>query len=208
MIVMDFTNLHSWMENLSLEKIFSGNLDGFIPMFYLMISIAIYSIIIYHFYRYIARRDCFKPSKKKHTKAISFLKFFFLYPFVAILFFMGFSLMMIFLTKSYSVQQIITTAFAIVLAIRVCAYYTEDLSRDVAKMLPFALLGVFLVDPSYFTLELVKCRINELPTYVNAIIQYIFFMMIIEWILRITLIIKRVIIPPKKEEPVTVETQQ
>ena len=121
---------------------------------------------------------------------------------------MGFSLMMIFLTRDYPVGQILTTAFAVVVAIRICAYYTEDLSRDVAKMLPFALLGVFLVDPSYFTIQEVTNRINSLPTFVNAIIQYLFIMLIIEWVLRIALTIKRVIIPPKKEESVPVETQQ
>ena len=202
---MDFTNFNEWTSNLSLDKLLSGNLEAFVPIMYLIISIAIYSIIIFHFYRFIARRDCFKPSKRKHTKTVGFLRYTFLFPFVAILFFMGFSLMMIFLTRTYSVKQILSTAFAVVVAIRIAAYYHEDLSRDVAKMLPFALLGVFLVDPSYFTFGEVMNRINSMPEFANLIVQYIFFMMIVEWILRIALTIRYVILPKKKVTPAEVE---
>lgn len=202
---MDFTNFNEWTSNLSLDKLLSGNLEAFVPLLYLIISIAIYSIIIFHFYRFVARRDCFKPSKLKHTKTVGFLKYAFLFPFVAILFFMGFSLMMIFLTRNYPVGQILSTAFGVVVAIRITAYYNEDLSRDVAKMLPFALLGVFLVDPSYFTPGEVMNRINSMPEFANLIIQYIFFMIIVEWILRIALTIRYAILPKKEVTPAEVE---
>jgi hypothetical protein len=169
--------------------------------------IAIYAIVIYHFYRYIARRDCFKPSKRKHTTAIGFLKYFFLYPFVAIMFFMGFSIIFIALTKesgSYGISQILSISFAIIVAIRITAYYTEELSKDVAKMLPFAILGIFLVDATYFQIDTVIARVSTLPEYINDIIQFLILIILLEWILRIALFI-RYKIKPKKEEPVTVE---
>ena len=161
--------------------------------------IAIYAVVIYHFYRYIARRDCFKPTERKHSKTIGFLKYTFLFPFVAILFFMGFSLMFIFLTKSDNIAPILTTAFAIIIAIRITAYYTEDLSKDVAKMLPFAILGIFLVDPAYFTIGHVTNKINLLPQFVNGIIQYILLIIIVEWILRLALTIRYAIFPKKEK---------
>ena len=74
----EFTNFNEWLDNLSLEQLFQGNFSGIVPLFYLIISIAIYSVIIYNFYRYIARRDCFKPTKREHTKTIGFLRYFFL----------------------------------------------------------------------------------------------------------------------------------
>ena len=74
--------MSEWTENLSIEEILSGNLEGFIALFYLIIMIAIYAIVIYHFYRYIARRDCFKPSKRKHTKTVGFFKYFFFFHFL------------------------------------------------------------------------------------------------------------------------------
>jgi len=109
--------------NFSLEEILSGNFSAFTAVLYLAISIAIYSVIIYHFYRYIARRDCFKPSKHKHSKTIGFLKYFFL----------GFSIMLLFLAKDIGPDIVLSTAFAIVLAIRICSYYTEDLFKRCSK---------------------------------------------------------------------------
>jgi hypothetical protein len=197
MAIGDFSE---WTSNVSLENLLAGDFSFLYSLLYLIISIAIYSIIIYHYYRYIARRDCFKPSKRKYTKTIGFLKYTFLFPFVAIIFFMGFSLMLIFLTKNYQIDQLLSTSFAIIIAIRITAYYTEDLSKDVAKMLPFALLGIFLVDPTYFTMETVQNRINALPEFVNLILQFIILIILVEWILRIALFIKRLIIPKKEEK--------
>ncbi|MCK4901817.1 MAG: hypothetical protein KAS76_00555 [Thermoplasmatales archaeon] len=188
-----------WIGNLSLEEILKGNLSGFTSLFYLIIMIAIYAVIIYHFYRYIARRDCFKPSERRHTKTIGFLKYTFLFPFVAILFFMGFSLMFVFLTKTNNLEPILTTAFAIIVAIRITAYYTEDLSKDVAKMLPFAILGIFLVDPAYYTIDHAINRINQMPQHANVIIQFILLIILVEWILRVALTIRYTIIPKKEE---------
>ena len=181
------------------EKIFSGDFSAFVPLFYLIIAIAIYSIIIFHFYRFIARRDCLGRTENcKHKKTVSFLKFFFLYPFVAAIFFMGFSTMMIFLTKDYPIGQILSTAFAVVVSIRITAYYTEELSKDVAKMLPFALLGVYLVDPSYFRFEDVINRLYSIPNWSITILQFVLFMILVEWILRILLNIKQYFFPKKE----------
>jgi len=194
-------DISEWTESLSLEEILSGNIDGFIALFYLIIMIAIYAIVIYNFYRYIARRDCFKPSKLIHTKTIGFCKYFFLFPFVAIIFFMGFSLILISLTKveTYEIEEILSISFALIVAIRITAYYTEDLSKDVAKMLPFAILGVFLVDSTYFSIDAVKDRITSLPEEVNTIIQFLLLIILVEWILRIVLTIRYAIFPKKEE---------
>jgi hypothetical protein len=200
-MAIGFPEASEWTQNFSIEEILSGNITGFISLFYLIILIAIYAIIIYHFYRYIARRDCFKPSNREHNKLIGLLKYACLFPFVAILFFMGFSMIFIFLTESENIGAILTTAFAIIIAIRITAYYTEELSKDVAKMLPFAILGIFLVDPEYFTIESALDKINILPEFVNVIAQYILLIILVEWILRVSLNIRCLILPKKEDAP-------
>lgn len=195
-------DISEWITNWSWESIMGGNFDIFLSLIYLIISIAVYSILIYHFYRFIARRDCFKPTKIKHKITIVLIRYFCLFPLIAIVFFMGFSLMLIFLTKAYSIDQLLATAFAIIVAIRITSYYTEDLSKDVAKMLPFALLGIALVDPTYFTYELVTERFNLLPSYVNIIAQFVFLIIIVEWILRFAIFVKCKILS-FKEKPVS-----
>jgi len=186
-------------KHLSFEKILSGDFSGVISLFYLALLIAIYSVLIYHFYRYIARRDCFKPSEREHTKLVGFLKYFFVFPLIAVVFFLGFSMMLLFLAKDIRLDLVLSTSFAIVIAIRITSYYTEDLSRDVAKMLPFALLGIFLVSPSYFLWEDITSKVNSLPELVNIATRYILFIIIVEWILRALLSVRYAIIPKKEE---------
>jgi len=198
--VEEIASISQWSINFTVDEIFSL----FTALIYLIIMIAIYAIVIYHFYRYVARRDCFKASNKKHSKFIGFLKYLFLFPFVAIIFFIGFSLILISLSKDvgtnigYSVEQVLSLSFALVVAIRITAYYTEDLSRDVAKMLPFAILGVFLVDSTYFAIENVIERLNTLPSFINLIAQFIILIVLVEWILRASFNVKRYFFPPKE----------
>jgi hypothetical protein len=199
-MALPFEGINDLFANFSWENILSGDLSLFTWLFSIIIMIAIYAVIIYHFYRYIARRDVFKPSERKHSKAIGFLKYFFLFPFVAFLFFMGFSLIFVFLTDSYEILDILYVAFAIIVAIRITAYYTEDLSKDAAKMLPFAIIGIFLIDSSYFSMDSVTTRINALPENINAIIQFLILIILVEWILRIALNVKRAIFPKKEEK--------
>jgi hypothetical protein len=192
---MDLENmadLSEWSKNFSPNQILSGNFEAFEALFYLIIMLAIYSVVIYHFYRYIAQRDCFTQSNYEHTRFIGFCKYFFLFPFVAVLFFLGFSLILISLTKteSYNISNVLSLSFAIVLTIRITAYYTEDLSKDVAKMLPFAVLGVFLVDSTYFSFQALVERISLLPESVNLILQFLIMIIIVEWILRFVLSIR------------------
>ena len=191
--------LSEFASGISIDKIMSGDFWVFVAVFYLVISIAIYSILIWHFYRYIAKRDCFKLTTRKHKKVIGFLKYFLFYPFVAFLFFAGFSLMMLFLTKSYSIHDVLSTSFAIIVAIRICSYYNEDLSKDIAKMLPFALLAIFLVDTSYFKYIDIIAKIESIPEFFTICIQFIVFIILIEWILRISLAIRYAIFPKKQQ---------
>lgn len=187
---MALEGFSEWASAFSMKNILSGDLSAIVPVLYLVVSIAIYSILIWHFYRFVARRDSFKFTTKKHPKVVGFLKYFFMYPFVAFLFFAGFSLMLLFLTRTLEITEVLTASFAIIAAIRIAAYYNEDLSKDVAKMLPFALLGVTLVEPSYFVFGDVIDKIYSMPEFFTVCIQFILLIVLMEWILRIALTIR------------------
>jgi len=197
---MAFEGLGEWAANFSLASIIDGDFSELIPIFYLAISIAIYSIIIWHFYRFVAKRDSFSFASKSYPKFFSMIKYFILYPVAAFLFFAGFSLMILFLTKNLEIITILSTSFAIISAIRITAYYSEDLSKDVAKMLPFALLGVFLVNPSYVRFEDIVERINTIPEFMNLCVEFIVLIIVLEWILRIVLTLKNELCETQKKK--------
>jgi len=184
-------NISDLFSNFSTKGIVNFDYSFISPLFYLILLIAIYSIIIWHFYRFIAKRDCFNIKTIHHKKFYSILKYFLIYPFVALLFFIGFSIMILFITRDLEFVSILSTSFALIIAIRLTAYYSEDLSKDVAKMLPFALLGLFLADPSFFSLAEITAKINSLPEFLNLCIQFIILIVIVEWILRIILSIRK-----------------
>jgi hypothetical protein len=70
--------------------------------------------------------------------------------------------------------------------IRITAYYNEDLSRDLAKMLPFALLGVYVVDLSYFSFPASLDALLRAFNQWESITYYLMFVVGLEFILRIS----------------------
>ena len=188
---MALEQLSDVFSNFSAESIVNFDYSFINPLFYLIILIAIYSIAVWHFYRFIAKRDCFNIKTIHHQRIFSLIKYFLLFPFIAFLFFVGFALMILFITRGYDFVSILSTSFAVVIAIRLTAYYNEDLSKDVAKMLPFALLGLFIADPSYFSYSEIAVKINSLPEFLTLCFQFIILIVIAEWILRIILLIRK-----------------
>ena len=75
---------------------------------------------------------------------------------------------------------------AVLAAVRVTSYYTEDLSRDIAKMLPFALLGIFLIDLRYFEIETTLGLLAKVGDHWENIFYYWLFIAAMELVLRIT----------------------
>ncbi|MFA5763909.1 MAG: hypothetical protein WC915_03775 [archaeon] len=160
------------------------------------ISIAIYAIVIWHYYRLLARRDFFHFEEtdgegfgawfKNFFEEIAFIfKYILFFPLISFIFFTLFSLMLFLLSKEQTIQQILFIGAAVIAATRITAYYNEDLSKDLAKMVPLALLGVFIVQADFFSTEILIARINELPNFMIEIASFILFFLVLEIVLRI-----------------------
>ncbi|MDG6217820.1 MAG: hypothetical protein QCI00_00060 [Candidatus Thermoplasmatota archaeon] len=187
---MRFEEVSALLPRLSLQEILFGDTSEIASVIYFIVMISIYALSIWHFYRFLARRDCFSHHTERHPRLSNMLKYMFFFPFVAFLFFIGFSLLLLFITKDYDIPILLSTAFAMVAAIRIVAYYSEDLSRDLAKMLPFALLGLFIVDPQYFSFEDIISKMSSIPIFFTLCIKYILYIVFMEWILRVLLNIR------------------
>lgn len=190
---MEMNEVSELFAQFSMQEVLQGDFTLVFSLMYLVVSLALYSIMIWYFYRFIARRDCFKVDHCRHPLAVSCLSYFLLFPVVATLFFTGFALILVFLTRNFEIPQLLATSFVLVLAIRFTAYYSEDLSKDVAKMLPFAVLGLVVVNPSFFDFNDILMTVNSLPEFFNLAVQFILFIVLIEWILRFALFVKHVV---------------
>ncbi|MDY6959394.1 MAG: hypothetical protein SVK08_09585 [Halobacteriota archaeon] len=167
------------------------------PFVVFVIGMVIYSVIIFKSYRFLAKKDIFRLKYDRYVEeelsinvsikgALFYIfKYTFLFPLIAFSGFLFLSVLLILLAEDQSASSILLISMAVVSAIRITAYYNEDLSRDLAKMLPFALLGVFLVDATYLSFSSLSMKISEMQEAWKPIIYYLFFIIGLELFLRI-----------------------
>ncbi len=179
-------------------------------------GMAIYAIFVWHFYRFIARREIIPIDYDKYNSQGKFspirvtayiISHILLFPLIIFVWFFVYSMFMFILAKDMPIGVVLLIAISVIGAIRVTSYYKEDLSRDVGKLLPFALLGVFLTSSAFYTetsnffsLEDLEIKFKEFPQFVSRVIEFIIIVVIIEAILRIIFVIKRKILPAAEEK--------
>ena len=170
------------------------------------IGMVIYGIFVYHFYRFLSKRDMFcinieKISKGRFTSsgkktsgaprvATFIITNFFVFPFVIFLWFLGYSSFMFLLVQHMETATIFLVSSSLIIAIRISAYYREDLSRDIAKLLPFALLAIFLFNPQFYSLVDVLKRLSEIPSFIIQIAAFMIVVMLVEIVLSTIYLIK------------------
>ncbi len=162
------------------------------------VGVAIYAILIFNLYRFMSRKDIFNLNFSKYEasrhqllrKTLAFIfyiaKYLLIFPLFAFLWFGVLVVMVAFLSKTKEVEDLLLIAMAVLTSVRVTSYYTEELSRDIAKMLPFALLGIFLIDLSYFDLSTSTELLNRVGAEWSGIFYYWVFIVLLEFVLRVT----------------------
>lgn len=157
-----------------------------------IVAMALYAIFVFAFYRFVARRDVFKINFDKYrggSKAAMYglyvLGYLIIFPILIFLWFGVFSLFLIFLAKTKVLTSILLLSMALIGAIRICAYVHEDLSRDLAKLLPLALLAVFLIDQSYLNIAASIDLLYTIPAAWKMMVYYLGFVILLEFIMRL-----------------------
>lgn len=167
-----------------------------INLFIFTLLIVIYTMFIWKFYRFLARKDIIKLDLKKYNKlehpgwrkflaaVLYFIEYIIVLPFIVFFWFAMLAVFLILLSKQQSAETIILISAAIVASVRITSYYKEDLSRDLAKLFPFTILAVFLLSPEFFSFELLVSQFSKIPSLLNNILYYLIFIIGIEMILR------------------------
>ncbi len=166
------------------------------PVSVYIAGMAVYAIFVFTFYRFVAARDMFgldlsryEQSRYKWVRSVLHVvmyvaKYILLFPFFAFFWFAVITGILAFLAKDQSFSQVLLMGLATVGTIRVAAYVKEDLSRDLAKMLPFAVLGIFLVNTSFFQIEDSLALLDETLNYTDHILYYLLYLIALEFALR------------------------
>jgi len=165
-----------------------------LPLLIYAITIAVYGIFIWAMYKSLSKRDIFKLEidQKKRWKSVAgyIVKYLILFPIFVFIWFSFLTIILAFLSKSQSVEEILLISMSIIAAVRITSYYKEEIAIEIAKILPIAVLGIFIVDPHFITLGIVIERLSQLPGMVVLLFNYFLITIILEFLLRFTLGLK------------------
>ena len=176
---------------------FNEALDLLGPASVYVLFMAVYAIFVFKFYRFLAARDMFAIDLSRYEDvslrwlrsslhvAFYILKYLLLFPIVAFFWFAILTLILAFLSRGQDFSETLSIALATVGAIRVAAYFNEDLSQDLAKILPFAVLAAFIIDISFFSVEESLESLKDVMDYSEEILYYLVFLIALEFVLRL-----------------------
>lgn len=175
---------------------FSSMMGEIKPLLILILVIFIYSVFIFKFYRFLAEKDIIKQHwhKKfawqesfleKITKSTFFtLEYLIIVPIIVFFWFIVLAGIIMILSNN-TPGQIMLVSMAIIGAIRIAAHYNNDLSKDLAKMIPFALLGVYIVDMKIISIGGIITKGIEFISMIDIMLFYLIVIAIIEISMRI-----------------------
>jgi hypothetical protein len=158
----------------------------------ILLFIAIY-IMWYFYHQQLTKKDLFETPKIDHeskvavffNKMIYYLKYIVVFPVYSFIWFLIFSFLLILLTKSRTVEELMFFAIVVVSVTRISAYISPLLAEDLAKLLPWALIIVFLTDPQTISFETVEDSLFKFTDGLLNVAKYLIFIAFVEWILRI-----------------------
>ncbi|AJF61909.1 TPA: hypothetical protein HA239_02390 [Candidatus Woesearchaeota archaeon] len=155
----------------------------------------IYVVVIWHFYRHLAKREIISIKLKKPKNnffaffvsawgvVVFIVKSLVIYPLITALWFLILGGFLLFLSKSHEVATVLLISMTVIVVSRITAYYNEELSKEVAKLVPFVLLGIFIVDTTYFSIETTIEKFMSLPLFTHIIVQYLIAIVLLEFVL-------------------------
>jgi len=179
------------------------------PLLIFIVSMSLYSIFIFNFYRFLAKKDIIELNLRQYSVSeypvlrgffsffLYILEYIVLVPIFIFFWFSILGICLTFLSKNTELTTILLIAMAVVGAVRVVSYYNEDLSKDLAKMLPFSLLGVLLIDISSFNVIESYAVLLTTLTLWHTLVYYLVFIVTLEFNLRIFYALFRFFFPAK-----------
>ena len=178
------------------EELIRLIIDESYPTLGAILAISAYSIFVFIFYRNLAKRDLItlnldKYSNnltgkiKKYIKSITFvIQYILIIPILLTFWTLVLAIILTLLSSDADHSRNALIATSVVGSVRILSYWTEDLSRDVAKMLPFGVLGVFLVGDAQVQISEIKELLESLEEIATSFISSLFLIAVVEGILR------------------------
>ena len=182
------------LPQISIDLIEASNVLG--PLALVIVAIAVYGVFVFHFYRFVARKDIFRLDLQKHNQAkrpflrktisviFYVIKFLLLYPIFVFVWFAVIAGLLYLMSRNQSTDNVMLAAMGVVGAIRMCSYYNFALATDISKILPFALLGIMLIDNSLIDIANPTEGVREAALRLETVVYYLVAVVALEFVLR------------------------
>jgi len=150
-------------------------------------------IMWYFYHKQLSKKNLFEiPKFDSDRKFVNFLnrfiyffKYLIIFPVYSFIWFIIFSFLLVLIAKARPIDEIMFFGIIIVSVTRIAAYVNPKLAEDMAKLLPWALIIVFLTDPQSITIESVQTSFNSFIQQIPKVAKYLTFIAFVEWSLRI-----------------------
>jgi hypothetical protein len=168
-----------------------------VNVFIFAVLISLYAVFTWKFYRLLSKRDIISLNLSQYNRVehpllkkliatfLYMMEYIIILPALIFFWFGVLALIILVLSESLDIGQVIIVSAAMVASIRILAYYEEGLSKDMAKMFPFTILAIFLLSPEFFSLERISNNLTLIPNLFSKIIYFLALIIAIEFLLRI-----------------------
>jgi len=162
----------------------------------LILLVFIYAVIVWKMHKLLSKKNIIELNLRQYNKsehafwkkvlagALYLAEYVVILPFLVFFGFIIFTIFVIILNPDIPTNTVLIISAVIVGAIRITAYYKEELSRDLAKLLPLNLLVVSIVRSKIITFDEIFSQFSQIPNYILTIPYYLGFIVAIEIILR------------------------
>jgi hypothetical protein len=182
-------------------------LDGKGTAFFAFIAgIAIYSLFVWYFYRFISRRAALteiirhfdkRENRSRATIIIHSIMYIILFPIIIFVWFTVLAFFIYIIAEGMPLYIAIFISMTIIAVVRVLSYYREEAAKEVAKMIPYAILSFLLTsvaiyaNPNFFLDKDLHSIPDTFIANIEGIITAVLFVSAIEFTFRILWGIKR-----------------
>lgn len=204
------TTITNFLNNIA--NMFSAETNILLVLTFFTAVIVIYSIFVFNFYRFLAKKNIIElnlnqynqysnPAAVKFFAVLFFIvEYIILLPVLTFFWFTILSILILILAKGLEINTVLLISAAVVASVRATAYVNEDLSKDLAKLLPFTLLAIAITTAGFFNVNDLLSRISNIPSLLSNIAYYLFFIVAVELIMRTGEFTKNVLQISKTEE--------
>ena len=171
----------------------------YVNLLLFIVLISIYAIFVWQFYRFLAKRDILELNLKQYNTVehaftnkmlaigLFIAEYIIILPIVVFFWFFVMAVVLLFLAQEQPTEIILLISGCIIGAIRISAYYSQELSKNLAQLLPLNFLAIALVTPGFFNVTGaggIISKISSIDALFTNILVYLLIIMLIEFLLR------------------------